>query len=250
MLSLRSKFKLKGVGNMVRTNTYFQMRLTKEDKKYIHDKSEELGYKNVSAFLLESAKNHFRLEVDMKVYRDLTREINYIGKNVNSLIRRINTDGFYSDNDIDFLRTNQKMIINLMNKEYDRLLNLKQKYTSENLSIKEKENLIKALQQNEIDVPLKVVLEEVFEQIKDDLLYIGEAIENSPEQEKEVAEYVWEYLYGNTLFELDKDKVIEFANKIFLFTQKLKMKLLKLDNVFDDDDWFSLKDILDEYEIY
>jgi len=235
---------------MVRTNTYFQMRLTKEDKKYIHDKSEELGYKNVSAFLLESAKNHFRLEVDMKVYRDLTREINYIGKNVNSLIRRINTDGFYSDNDIDFLRTNQKMIINLMNKEYDRLLNLKQKYTSENLSIKEKENLIKALQQNEIDVPLKVVLEEVFEQIKDDLLYIGEAIENSPEQEKEVAEYVWEYLYGNTLFELDKDKVIEFANKIFLFTQKLKMKLLKLDNVFDDDDWFSLKDILDEYEIY
>lgn len=235
-MSLRSIFKLKGVGNMVRTNTYFQMRLTKEDKKYIQDKSEELGYKNVSAFLLESAKNHFRLEVDMKVYRELTKEINYIGKNVNSLIRRINTDGFYSDNDIDFLRTNQKKIITLMNKEYDRLLNLKQKYTSENLSIKEKENLIKALQQNEIEVPLKVVLEEVFEQIKDDILYIGEAIENSPKQEKEVAEYVWEYLYGDTLFELDKNKLIEFANKIFIFTQKLKMKLLKLDNAFDDDD--------------
>lgn len=235
---------------MARTNTYFQMRLTKEDKKYIHDKSEELGYKNVSAFLLESTKNHFRLEVDMKVYRELTREINYIGKNVNSLIRRINTDGFYSNNDIDFLRTNQKKIITLMNKEYDRLLNLKQKYTSDTLSLKEKENLIKALQQNEIDVPLKVVLEEVFEQIKEDFLYIGEAIENSPKQEKEVAEYVWEYLYGDTLFELDKNKLIEFANKIFIFTQKLKMKLLKLDNVFDDDDWFSLKDILDEYEIY
>ncbi|MGE7695121.1 plasmid mobilization protein [Lysinibacillus sp. NPDC094177] len=235
---------------MARTNTYFQMRLTKEDKKYIHDKSEELGYKNVSAFLLESAKNHFRLEVDMKVYRELTREINYIGKNVNSLIRRINTDGFYSNNDIDFLRTNQKKIITLMNKEYDRLLNLKQKYTSDTLSLKEKENLIKALQQNEIDVPLKVVLEEVFEQIKEDFLYIGEAIENSPKQEKEFAEYVWEYLYGDTLFELDKNKLIEFANKIFIFTQKLKMKLLKLDNVFDDDDWFSLKDILDEYEIY
>jgi hypothetical protein len=30
----------------------------------------------------------------------------------------------------------------------------------------------------------------------------------------------------------------------------LKMKLLKLDNIFDDDDWFNLKDILDKYEVY
>ncbi|GAB0171941.1 hypothetical protein LSPCS325_53780 [Lysinibacillus sp. CTST325] len=230
--------------------TYLQLSVSEDEKKYLKEKAKELGYKSVSAFMVDSAKSHFKIEFDMKVYRELTKEINYIGKNVNSLIRRINTDGFYSDNDIDFLKTNQKIIINLMNKEYDRLLNLKQKYTSDKLSLKEKNSLIKALQQNEIDVPLKVVLEEVFEQIKDDLLYIGEAIENSPEQEIEVADYVWEYLYGDTLFELDKNKLIEFANKIFIFTQKLKMKLLKLDNVFDDDDWFSLKDILDEYEIY
>lgn len=235
---------------MARTKTYFQIRLTVEDKKYINDKSKELGYGNVSAFLVDSAKSHFQLEVDMGIYRKLTREINYIGKNVNSLIRRINNDGFYSDNDIDFLRINQKMIIDLMNKEYDRLLNLKKKYTSENLSLKEKEKLIKVLQQNEIDVPKKVVLEEIYEQIKSDFIYIGEAIENSPEQDQEIAKYVWEYLYGDTLFKLDEKKLIEFANKIFLFVQKLKMKLLKLDNIFDDDDWFNLKDILDEYEVY
>ncbi|MGE7954752.1 plasmid mobilization protein [Lysinibacillus xylanilyticus] len=229
--------------------TYLQLSVSEDEKKYLKEKAKELGYKSVSAFLVDSAKSHFKIEIDMKAYRELATEINYIGKNVNSLIRRINTDGFYSDNDIEFLRTNQKKIITLMNKEYDRLLNLKEKYTSDNLNIKEKENLIKALQQNEINVPLKTVLEEVFEQIKDDLLYIGEAIENSPKQEKEVADYVWEYLYGDTLFELDKNKLIEFANKIFIFTQKLKMKLLKLDNVFDDDDWFALKDILDEYEI-
>lgn len=233
-----------------RSTTYYQLSLTHEDKKFIIKKADELGYKSGSAFLVDSAKNHFRIEIDMRVYRDLTREINYIGKNVNNLIRRINTDGFYSDNDIEFLRTNQKKIIDLMNKEYDRLLNLKKKYSSDNLSLKEKENLIKALQQHDIDVPLKVVLEEVFEQIKEDFLYIGEAIENSPRQNKEIADYVWRYLYGGTLFELDKNRLIEFADKTFMFTQKLKMKLLKLDNVFDDDDWFALKDLLDEYEVY
>lgn len=92
------------------------------------------------------------------------------------------------------------------------------------------------------------MLEEIYEQIKDDFIYIGQAVENSPEQSKSVAEYFWRYLYGDTLYELEEKRLIECADKIFLYTQKLKMKLLKLDNIYDD--WFNLKEILDEYEVY
>ncbi|MEH7754769.1 hypothetical protein V7457_27270 [Bacillus toyonensis] len=235
---------------MVRTNTYFQMRLTEDDKKYIKNKSEELGYKNVSAFLIESAKTHFKLEVDMKVYRDLAKEINYIGKNINSLIRRINTDGIYMDSDIDFLSVNQKKIVNLINTEYDRLIDLKTKFNSDSLSKKQKEKLIQSLAENQIQIPKKLVLEEVYEKIKEDFIYIIECIENSPAQDKEVTEYVWQYLYGDTLYNLDDNQLIKLADSIFIFAQKVKFKLSKLDNVFSDDDWFELKDILDEYEIY
>ncbi|MED4455641.1 hypothetical protein [Metabacillus fastidiosus] len=235
---------------MGRIKTDLKISLSNEDKKLIKDKAEELGYKTVSAFLVESAKNHFRLNLDMSVYQNLAREINYIGKNINSLIRRINTDGIYSDSDIDFLKKNQKIIINLMNKEYDRLLNLKKNFTSESLNLNDKENLVKALQKNQIEVPKKLLLEEIYEQIKDDFIYIIQAIEKSPEQDKEIEEYTWDYLYGETVFSLDNEKLIEFANKVFIYTQKLKMKLAKLDNVFDDSDWFSLKEILDNYEIY
>ncbi|MFZ0446026.1 MAG: hypothetical protein WAM95_15605 [Bacillus sp. (in: firmicutes)] len=227
-----------------------ELRVTKEQKDFIKNKSEEMGFGSVTAFLIQSAENHFRLNIDMSAYKKLANEINYIGKNINSLVRKVNALGVYSDNDIDFLKNNQKAIIGLMNKEYDRLLNLKANFTSENMSLKEKESLIKALEENQIEVPKKVILEEIYEQITDDFSFIGEAIANSPEQEKDVEDYVWEYLYGETLFALDEKKLIEFANKIFIFTQKLKMKLLKLDNIFDNDDWFSLKDILDEYEIY
>lgn len=235
---------------MVRTNTYFQMRLTEDDKKYIKNKSEELGYKNVSAFLIESAKTHFKLEVDMKVYRDLAKEINYIGKNINSLIRRINTDGIYTDSDIDFLSVNQKKIVNLINTEYDRLIDLKTKFNSDSLSKKQKEKLIQSLTENHIQIPKKLVLDEVYEKIKEDFIYIIECIENSPEQDKEVTEYVWQYLYGETLYNLDENQLIKLADSIFIFAQKMKFKLSKLNNVFSDDDWFELKDILDEYEIY
>ncbi|HEQ3527738.1 TPA: hypothetical protein VGS93_004191 [Bacillus cereus] len=230
--------------------TYLQLTLDEEDKEMIKNKAEELGYKTVSAFLVDSAKTHFKLEVDMKIYRDLTKEINYIGKNINSLIRRINTDGIYTDNDIDFLRTNQKKIIKIIHKEYDRLLDLKTKFNSDSLTKKQKKKLIESLSENQIQIPKKLVLEEVYEKIKEDFLYIIESIENSPEQAKEVTEYVWQYLYGDTLYKLDDNQLIKLADSIFIFAQKLKFKLSKLDNVFEDDDWFELKDILDEYEIY
>lgn len=233
-----------------RRTTYLQMSLEHEEKDYIKNKAIELGYKNVSAFLIDSAKSHFTLEVDMKAYRDLTKEINYIGKNINSLIRRINTDGIYTDNDIDFLRVNQKKIIKIMNTEYDRLLDLKTKFNSDSLSKKQKEKLIQSLTENQIQIPKKLVLEEVYEKIKEDFVYIIECIENSPEQDKEVTEYVWQYLYGDTLYKLDDNQLIKLADSIFIFAQKLKFKLSKLDNVFSDDDWFELKDILDEHEIY
>lgn len=235
---------------MTRRTTYLQISLTHEEKDFIKKKTSELGFKNISAFLLESSRNHFRLNVDMSIYKELSKEINYIGKNINSLIRRINIDGIYSDNDIDFLKVNQKKIIEILNKEYDRLLDLKANFNSESLKLKEKENLIKSFTENQLEVPKKVLLEETYEGIKDDFVFIIKAIESSKEQEEEVAEYLWEYVYGETLFKLEENKLIEFANKIFLFTQKLKMKFVKIDNKFEDEDWFSLKEILDEYEIY
>lgn len=235
---------------MGRIKTKLNVRLLEEDKEFIKNKAEEFGYKTVSAFIVDSAKSHFKLEMDMKAYRDLTKEINYIGKNINSLIRRINTDGIYTDNDIDFLRINQKKIIKIMNTEYDRLLDLKTKFNSDSLSKKQKGKLIKSLSENQIKIPKKLVLEEVYEKIKEDFVYIIECIENSPEQDMEVTEYVWQYLYGDTLYKLDDNQLIKLADSIFIFAQKLKFKLSKLDNVFSDDDWFELKDILDEYEIY
>ncbi|EEM07809.1 hypothetical protein BHU24_02050 [Bacillus pseudomycoides] len=227
-----------------------EIQLFKDEKEFLKNKSIDFGYKNVSAFVIDSVKSHFKLEVDMKAYRDLTKEINYIGKNINSLIRRINTDGIYTDNDIDFLRVNQKKIIKIMNTEYDRLLDLKTKFNSDSLSKKQKEKLIKSLSENQIKIPKKLVLEEVYEKIKEDFVYIIECIENSPEQDMEVTEYVWQYLYGDTLYKLEDDQLIKLADSIFIFAQKVKFKLSKLDNVFSDDDWFELKDILDEYEIY
>lgn len=41
-----------------------------------------------------------------------------------------------------------------------------------------------------------------------------------------------------------------FRPPLFSFTQKIKFRMVNLKYHFKDDDWFDLKDILDEYEIY
>lgn len=235
---------------MGRIKTSLKISLSEKDKEYVKEKSEKLGYKNVSAFLVSAAYNQINLTMDMKVYRDLTKEINYIGKNINSLIHRINIDGIYSDSDIDFLRVNQEKIWDIINKEYDKLLDTQKNFTSDNLSIDSLEKLKESLVENEMSIPKKIVLEEVYEMIKNDFIYLIECIKNSKEQDDDISEYLFEYVYGDTLFELDEDSLINFSNEIFTFTQKIKFKMIKLEYNFSDDDWFELKDILDEYEIF
>ena len=226
------------------------MRVTEEEKEWVKNKANKLGYHSMTAFLMHAAETQIQLTVDMKVYRDLTKEINYIGKNINNLIRHIYTQGIYADSDIDFLKANQEKIWDLINKQYDKLLSLGKDFTSEKISLESLEGIAATLEKEKLEIPKRFVLEEIYEGIKNDFLYLIEVIKKSPEQEEDVVEYLFEYLYGDTLFQLEDAALIAFSDELFSFTQEIKFKMMKLEYHFDDDDWFELKDILDEYEIY
>lgn len=226
------------------------IRVTEEKKEWVKNKANKLGYHSMSAFLMHAAETQIQLTVDMKDYRDLTKEINYIGKNINNLIRRIYTQGIYTDSDIDFLKVNQEKIWLLIKQQYDKLLSLEKDFTSEKISLESLEDIAATLEKEKLEIPKRFVLEKVYEGIKNDFLYLIEVIESSPEQEEDVVDYLFEYLYGDTLFQLENAELMAFSDELFSFTQKIKFKMMKLEYHFDDDDWFELKDILDEYEIY
>ena len=228
----------------------FNLSLYPKEKDFIQDKAESYGYNNVSAFILNCIKNHFVVELDLSHFDKVAKEINYIGKNINNLIHHIFAVGVYSDYDIKEIQRLQKETFDRLNKEYDYLLKLRRKYRESNMSIKDKKRLINELKKHDIEVPKQIVLEEIYEQIRSNVLYICQMIDDSPEQEEGISDYVYEYLFDGVLFDLDEKTLVEFANEIYLFAEKIKMKLLNVNNVFDDDDWFELKDILDEYNDY
>ena len=223
------------------------MRVTKNEKEFIRKKANDLGYNSVTAFLKSSAKDFFIIDLDLSFFREVTKELNYIGNNINNVVHHIFATGIYSDYDLKEIQRLQKETLRVVNKEYDYLLKIRKKYSESNMSLKDKKKLIEALNKNEIEVPKEVLLKEIYEDIRNNTLYICQVIDDSPEQEEGISDYVYEYLFDGNLFELDQETLVSFSNEIYLFTEKLKMKLLNINNVFEDEDWDDLKDILDKY---
>src|SRR5690625_2806983 len=195
---------------MNKKDEIIKFRVTKEQKEKIKKKAEQYGYNYVSSFLKASAENHFIIKLDLSYFDEVAKEINYIGKNINNLVHHIFSTGSYSDYDLKEIQRLQKETFEKLNKEYDYLLKLRRKYRESNMSLKDKRRLIEELNKHEIEISKEVLLEEIYEQIRNNVLYICQMIEDSPEQEEGISDYVYEYLFDSNLLELDEETLIEF----------------------------------------
>lgn len=231
-----------------RKKTYLQISLDPKEKEYIKEKTKLFGYATISAFLIDSANSHIMLNVDMSVYRKLYREVNYIGKNINSIVRRINSEKFYSDLEVEHLERRMDEIYGLMEKEYDRLEKVAFHFTRNDLTEDEVVKIIKAYEENHLPIPKFVLLQDVYQNIHDSLVFITEMIRESKYQDEEIEEYLWIYLNNDFFKNLSDERLTEFSNRLLKYYENLRRKKLNLDYHFSDDDWFDLVDILDDYE--
>lgn len=222
--------------------------VTTEEKEAMKKKAKELGFGSVSAFLLDASETYFRLNVDMSVYRKLTREINYIGKNINALVRRINTDQLFTDLDIYTLEKKLEEIKELMMKEYMHLSDLQFKFTSDKLTEDDTIRMIEAFQKNNLDVPKQVLLEEVYENIHGSFALIIDMIRTSKYQDELIEEYVWDFIHSSAIDNLSDDDLIRLGDKLFKYYEKLRLKAIDLNYHFTDEDWFNFLEIIDEFE--
>ncbi|WCG06125.1 hypothetical protein PML89_09675 (plasmid) [Vagococcus lutrae] len=222
--------------------------VTTEEKEGMKKKAKELGFGSVSAFLLDASETYFRLNVDMSVYRKLMREINYIGKNINALVRGINTDRLITDLDIYTLEKKLEEIKELMMMEYMHLSDLQFNFTSDKLTEDDTIRMIEGFQKNNLEVPKKVLLEEVYENIHGSFALIIDMIRTSKYQDELIEEYVWDFIHSSAIDNLSDDELIRLSDKLFKYYEKLRLKAIDLDYHFTDEDWFNLLEIIDEFE--
>ena len=79
-----------------------EFRVTEQERQLIQKKMEQLGTKNMGAYLRKMAIDGYIIKVDYTEQKKLAAAISRVAGNINQICRRINQTGhFYEDNIVE-----------------------------------------------------------------------------------------------------------------------------------------------------
>lgn len=98
--------------------------VTENERDLIDQRAKEVGFTDRSAYLRKRAIDVHLINVNMDGLKELKNEINKIGININQLVYKYHHDGNLDKIDIELLQKYMKDIIDIGNKEDDKLKNI------------------------------------------------------------------------------------------------------------------------------
>ena len=91
-----------------------EFRVTEQERQLIQKKMEQLGTKNMGAYLRKMAIDGYIIKVDYTEQKKLAAAINRVAGNINQICRRINQTGHFYEDDIVELKAKQCEIWELL----------------------------------------------------------------------------------------------------------------------------------------
>lgn len=91
-----------------------EFRVTEQERQRIQKKMEQLGTKNMGAYLRKMAIDGYIIKVDYTEQKKLTAAISRVAGNINQICRRINQTGHFYEDDIVELKAKQCEIWELL----------------------------------------------------------------------------------------------------------------------------------------
>lgn len=109
---------------MAERNQFIQFMVSKEERELIESKMEQLGVKNMSAYLRKMALNGYYIKLDLSDLKEILRLLRYCSNNLNQYAKKANeTDSIYRA-DIEDLKKRQDEIWELLKELLSRLANI------------------------------------------------------------------------------------------------------------------------------
>ena len=81
-----------------------EFRVTEQERQLIQKKMEQLGTKNMGAYLRKMAIDGYIIKVDYTEQKKLAATVSRIATNINHVCRRINSTGHFYDADVAELK--------------------------------------------------------------------------------------------------------------------------------------------------
>ena len=91
-----------------------EFRVTEQERQRIQKKVEQLGTKNMGAYLRKMAIDGYIIKVDYTEQKKLAAAISRVAGNINQIYRRINQTGHFYEDDIVELKAKQCEIWELL----------------------------------------------------------------------------------------------------------------------------------------
>ena len=84
-----------------------EFRVTEQERQLIQKKMEQLGTKNMGAYLRKMAIDGYIIKVDYTEQKKLAAAVSRVAGNINQICRRINQTGHFYEDDIVELKAKQ-----------------------------------------------------------------------------------------------------------------------------------------------
>ena len=91
-----------------------EFRVTEQERQLIQKKMEQLGTKNMGAYLRKMAIDGYIIKVDYTEQKELAASVSRVAGNINQICRRINQTGHFYEDDIVELKAKQCEIWELL----------------------------------------------------------------------------------------------------------------------------------------
>ena len=91
-----------------------EFRVTEQEHQLIQKKMEQLGTKNMGAYLRKMAVDGYIIKVDYTEQKKLAAAVSRVAGNINQICRRINQTGHFYEDDIVELKAKQCEIWELL----------------------------------------------------------------------------------------------------------------------------------------
>ena len=221
--------------------TTINLSLKQKEKDKVIQKAIEEGYGTTSSFLVDKALNQIKIEAVYNGFRELVIEVNRVGTNINQIIRDIQYNKYFSDEQIRILESELKK--------------LNQFLRSERRKIKDDERYFMNFNFKDVENHLRIELDRHGKQIK--INQIVDATNNLLvdfidllEKEKFEKMYV-DYIY-NFLEKLDHRKY-DYREALDMFEdfnnqlRSINQKLLNPQNKIDGNDFKEVRNIMSKH---
>lgn len=105
-------------------NRQIHIKLSENELRMIRNRMEQMGFKNLSAYVRKMAINGYYIQVDFKELLDVIRLLKFDSNNINQIAKVVNTYSAVNSKVISDMKTEHERVLKKVEKCFDKYLEL------------------------------------------------------------------------------------------------------------------------------